>query len=316
MEDSSCVRATGWPRRSRCRGRSATGRRRPVRRSGCRARRPAVRHTAAVPPPGVCRGTARRSSRPRRESARRSGCTGWPRAAPSGASCFGRGRYGAWRPHWRRRRACRRPCRQHSWPGRPRGASPGTARRKRGRGRPAPCRTGCRDPVRCASPSRGGTACARRRVPCRDRAAACLPPGAVHRERGSPCCACRYTGRTRCAPAREVRLRTADKDLVQRVLRRAGGSVRGRACGGFPDPCRPSAPSIGVGMGTADARPAARRPDVREWRRQPFCLRSQSNPVETEPQYCTPPRVRSPVQTMISVRAGRIASTAFRGAVA
>ena len=239
-------RATGWPRRWRCRGRSATGRRRPARRSGCRARRPAVGHTAGAPPPGACRGTVRRSSRPQRADAGRSGCTGRPGGAPSGASCFGRGRSFALFRRSPRRKACRRPCPPHSWRGRQRVASPGTARRKRGRGRPGPCRTGCRDPGRCASPSRGRIVCVRRRRPSPGRGAACLPPGAGRRGRGSSCSFSPHTGRTRCAPARGVRLRTADKDLVQGVRQYASGSVRDPARVPPPGLDRPSAPSIGV----------------------------------------------------------------------
>ena len=45
---------------------------------------------------------------------------------------------------------------------------------------------------------------------------------------------------------------------------------------------------------------------------QPFCLRSMPRPIASQPQICTPPRVLSPVQMMISVRPGRIASACLR----
>ena len=45
---------------------------------------------------------------------------------------------------------------------------------------------------------------------------------------------------------------------------------------------------------------------------QPFWRRSWKIDVAISPYSWTPPRVRSPVQMMISVRAGRIASTCFR----
>ena len=48
---------------------------------------------------------------------------------------------------------------------------------------------------------------------------------------------------------------------------------------------------------------------------QRFCLRSQKSPVAMSPQICTPPLMRRPVQTMISVRVGRSCRTAFRDAI-
>ena len=48
----------------------------------------------------------------------------------------------------------------------------------------------------------------------------------------------------------------------------------------------------------------------------PFCLRSWNIEVAMSPQSWMPPLTRRPVQTMISVRAGRSSFTSFRVAVA
>ena len=64
-------------------------------------------------------------------------------------------------------------------------------------------------------------------------------------------------------------------------------------------------PGPGPGVGPA-GRPSCRRAV------QPRCLRSHRRPAATLPHACRPPRVLSPVQTMISVRSGRIASACLR----
>ena len=62
--------------------------------------------------------------------------------------------------------------------------------------------------------------------------------------------------------------------------------------------------------------PAQGRQDARESGAYPFCLRSQNKPVEIEPQYWIPLRLRfSAVQMMISFGAGRSSLTAFSVAV-
>ncbi len=58
--------------------------------------------------------------------------------------------------------------------------------------------------------------------------------------------------------------------------------------------------------------PTTGRRDVREKAAQPLWRRSWKIPVAMSPQICRPPLVRSPVQMMISVRPGRIASTSSR----
>ena len=63
----------------------------------------------------------------------------------------------------------------------------------------------------------------------------------------------------------------------------------------------PSGGGAGSGAGPA-GRPGERRQR---------CLRSRNRPVEMSPHSWTPPWMRRPVQTMISVRAGRIARTDF-----
>lgn len=62
-------------------------------------------------------------------------------------------------------------------------------------------------------------------------------------------------------------------------------------------------------------RPAGAQPARRSHAVQPRCLRSHSRPAATSPDNCWPPRVRSPVQMMISVHAGRSSLTAFNVAV-
>ena len=69
----------------------------------------------------------------------------------------------------------------------------------------------------------------------------------------------------------------------------------------------------GNGTGSPGLRRAGRAPP--EGAGQPRWRRSAKMPVAAEPQYWTPPLDRSPVQMMISVRAGRISLTAFSVAV-
>ena len=58
------------------------------------------------------------------------------------------------------------------------------------------------------------------------------------------------------------------------------------------------------GIGTRISRPASGRRDFPECAAQPRWWRLHRRPAANEPQNCLPPRVRRPVQMMISVRSG------------
>ena len=101
-------------------------------------------------------------------------------------------------------------------------------------------------------------------------------------------------------------------DTARDYARRcAGGSAPGRApvslrCPGRPSWCPPCR-----SWNQGEGRPAGGVPTGRPENAAQRCLRSQKRPVATSPQYWTPlPRMCSPVQTMISVRAGRSSRTA------
>ena len=313
-------RAGGWPARSRCRVRSASGRRTPARRTGCSSRRPSARRISAFRPPGACRGKAGRWFPRRREGACRSGCRARPRRAPAGGVCSWRGRRAAWPPGPHRHRAARPPCRQRSGRGRRCGVSPDTARTTSAPGPPDAFRTGCSSPGRRASPSRGGRARVHIPVPERGRVAAYQRRAAGRRGRGRRGCTFRRTARRSTARAPGGGLRISDKDRQPCAPPRGAESARGPSPCRLPGPCMPRlAPSRVRRSGGCPRRriaggtPSKDAPDRGPGQAaQPRCLRSQKRPRATLPHACLPPRVLSPVQTMISVRPGRIASACLR----
>ena len=123
----------------------------------------------------------------------------------------------------------------------------------------------------------------------------------------------RRRARTGCARAWAAACRISGTGPSRGGLRFGGGSAPGRARGGPGCRGRPSRYPPCRGWNPGEGRPAGVLPAGRpENAVQPLCLRSHRSPDATEPQYWIPlPLMRRPVQTMISVRAGRSAWTSF-----